>query len=332
MPTRPDFGEFLGEDRLQHAVVWDPNPVERFRRQRERWLQWLQKNDKDASDMFGHLVTLGCEEDRLVFYLYPLKFYEEAALLSKDEFRRIMKRLIQTINDLTVLRNSVIGLAARDITEWSIAGPWDQLRDDLVELLEHVSSFEGHLRVTEWKVAEPADAQDSTTVQSEATRQTSSRTPSPGNIFDAWNTPSNWERLERGMSEPEVVAILGQPTSREESLLGFVMLSYRGNVPGSGFVSGNIELSVGRGNALLTDAKAAIVRHVTQQTNSPHHKEVAVLIEAALETAVYTPTAHKQWAYRAEQDHLLEQETEHERQWLELKKLMDQRKPADPEG
>ena len=245
MPTRPNLGEFPGEDRVQHAAVWHPDPVERFRLQREHWLRWLQKNHPHAFGRLEYLVKKGCDEDRLVFYLYYLKFCDKAVRLSREEFEKLIKRLDQAVEDLEFLTTSALGFGLDESD--------GEFPHELDELLCRVSSFE------------------------------------------------DW---------------------------------------------------VGRkGNALLDDACAAIVRHVDQETGSPHHLEVSTLIAAALEGGkskrkkkgkkkgtgkkkdTYTLDAHKQWAYRDSlEKQLLEQETHHERQWLELKKLIDQHKPASPEG
>lgn len=55
-----------------------------------------------------------------------------------------------------------------------------------------------------------------------------------------WHTPSNWDRIKDGMSEKQVISILGRPTSTKNIL--YRTLFYRGEVTGSGFVSGNVEL------------------------------------------------------------------------------------------
>ena len=64
----------------------------------------------------------------------------------------------------------------------------------------------------------------------------------PGLSPLGWRSPANWDRIEEGMSEEQVVAILGPPTKREEQFLSYLQLSYEGQVEGSGFVSGNITL------------------------------------------------------------------------------------------
>ena len=68
------------------------------------------------------------------------------------------------------------------------------------------------------------------------------RSPRPATSAQSrvpWQIPANWDRVKYGMSESQVVAILGQPTSRESAPAGHTFY-YRGEVPGSGFVSGNV--------------------------------------------------------------------------------------------
>ena len=58
-----------------------------------------------------------------------------------------------------------------------------------------------------------------------------------------WQTPSNWDRIKDGMSEKQVITILGRPTSTKSiGVGGYRTLFYRGEVTGSGFVSGNMQL------------------------------------------------------------------------------------------
>ena len=67
---------------------------------------------------------------------------------------------------------------------------------------------------------------------------------SPQSSPQPWKTPSNWETVQLGMSERQVMSILGKPTSASDSGLGSKTLYYRGEIPGYGFVSGNIQLNL----------------------------------------------------------------------------------------
>lgn len=66
-------------------------------------------------------------------------------------------------------------------------------------------------------------------------------TPLPG-PSESWRTESAWGRLKDGMSEGQVRTILGQPTSTKD-VGPYRTLYYRGEVAGSGFISGNVQLS-----------------------------------------------------------------------------------------
>lgn len=56
-----------------------------------------------------------------------------------------------------------------------------------------------------------------------------------------WHDRNSWGRVKNGMSEAQVVSILGRPTS-VKTVGGFKTLFYRGEVSSSGSVSGNIKL------------------------------------------------------------------------------------------
>ena len=57
-----------------------------------------------------------------------------------------------------------------------------------------------------------------------------------------WHSETYWRRIKDGMSESQVIKILGKPTDVKE-LGSMRRLFYRGEVRGSGFVSGNVWLS-----------------------------------------------------------------------------------------
>lgn len=56
-----------------------------------------------------------------------------------------------------------------------------------------------------------------------------------------WHDRASWGSVKNGMSEAQVVSLLGRPTS-VETIGSFKTLFYRGAVPSSGSVSGNIKL------------------------------------------------------------------------------------------
>lgn len=63
--------------------------------------------------------------------------------------------------------------------------------------------------------------------------------------FAPWHVTGNWARIKVGMSESQVTSILGPPTSIEQ-VASLRTLFYRGEVPGSGLVSGNVKLGEDR--------------------------------------------------------------------------------------
>jgi hypothetical protein len=60
-------------------------------------------------------------------------------------------------------------------------------------------------------------------------------------LVPPWMDRSNWSCVQKGMSERQVLSILGKPTSIKPGV--YRKLFYRGEVDGSGFVSGNIWLA-----------------------------------------------------------------------------------------
>jgi hypothetical protein len=64
--------------------------------------------------------------------------------------------------------------------------------------------------------------------------------PTERDTSGGWHNLTNWQHIKHGMSERQVISILGQPTSFID-LLTMRTIYYRGKINGS-FVSGNIAL------------------------------------------------------------------------------------------
>jgi outer membrane protein assembly factor BamE (lipoprotein component of BamABCDE complex) len=64
--------------------------------------------------------------------------------------------------------------------------------------------------------------------------------PTESDTSGGWHNLTNWQHITHGMSERQVISILGQPTSFID-LLTMRTIYYRGKINGS-FVSGNIAL------------------------------------------------------------------------------------------
>ena len=57
-----------------------------------------------------------------------------------------------------------------------------------------------------------------------------------------WQNPLAWTQIREGLSRAQVEEILGKPTSAE-SVIDYQTLLYKGDVPGSGTVSGFVKLT-----------------------------------------------------------------------------------------
>lgn len=57
-----------------------------------------------------------------------------------------------------------------------------------------------------------------------------------------WQSPLAWAQIREGLSRTQVEEILGKPTS-VESVIDYQTLLYKGDVPGSGTVSGMVKLT-----------------------------------------------------------------------------------------
>ena len=57
-----------------------------------------------------------------------------------------------------------------------------------------------------------------------------------------WQNPLAWTQIREGLSRAQVEEILGKPTSAE-SVIDYQTLLYKGDVPGSGTVSGIVKLT-----------------------------------------------------------------------------------------
>jgi hypothetical protein len=68
--------------------------------------------------------------------------------------------------------------------------------------------------------------------------------PAPA-VRRPWHGSAPWERVTKGMSEADVVGILGEPTSAD-AIGTLKTLFYRGAVPGGGQLSGHVNLKEGR--------------------------------------------------------------------------------------
>ncbi len=109
-----------------------------------------------------------------------------------------------------------------------------QLQQDVDVLNSTVREQNRRIEALERVLSERVPAISSTITNATPTQEISSaRQP--------WHDGKSWGLVKKGMSEAQVISILGPPTS-VDAVGGFKTLFYRGEVSGSGSVSGNIKL------------------------------------------------------------------------------------------
>ncbi len=106
------------------------------------------------------------------------------------------------------------------------------LKRVIAEQNRRISELEEAIRLIQ-SSAVPAQEQETTLEKPSITQR----------LKPGWHSQAAWEGIKRGMSESQVVAILGKPTSIDDIGGGYRKLFYRGEVASSGFVSGNISFS-----------------------------------------------------------------------------------------
>jgi hypothetical protein len=117
-----------------------------------------------------------------------------------------------------------------------------QLEQDVRDLQRQVQALS---RQIEMQGAQPAPVQG--TIRQQAPPASAAGTP-------AWVDAAKWSRLQPGMSELEVVTLLGPPTSMRAEA-GQRLLMYALEIGASGFLSGSITLRDGQ---VLTIRKPAL--------------------------------------------------------------------------
>ena len=109
-----------------------------------------------------------------------------------------------------------------------------QLEQDVRDLQRQVQALS---RQIEMQRAQPAPAR-------ETIRQQSAAASAAGGV-PAWVDAAKWSKLQPGMSELEVVTLLGPPTSMRPEA-GQRLLMYALEIGASGFLSGSIALRNGQ--------------------------------------------------------------------------------------
>jgi hypothetical protein len=138
--------------------------------------------------------------------------------------------------EMILMRNVVAGCASLTLFAGSVFVAPTSFADDaarLEQLEAEIASLKEKNRQQDLKIEslEKLSASQSS-AQSEAVSR-----PSSG----SFGSPGAWSRIKDGMSEAQVTQLLGPPTSTK--ILGpYKTLFFEGPVPGSGSVSGNVEL------------------------------------------------------------------------------------------
>lgn len=110
----------------------------------------------------------------------------------------------------------------------------DSLNRELQTLRTTVQNQERRIVALEQKLAQTPN-----TSQPSQSAPTAPASPQQTGQVPGWQLPANWARLQRGMSEQQVVAILGNPTSIVDGT--HRKIYYEGEVAGSGFVVGYVQ-------------------------------------------------------------------------------------------
>lgn len=126
------------------------------------------------------------------------------------------------------------------------------LEAEVAELRRLVAEHERRIAALEALLAKPAPA-TTESADSAATSPSAPTAPAEPSAQDRspdgadvppWAREASWRKLQLGMTEEEVLALLGPPDSTRE--VGFSRtLIYKGNVPGRGFVKGTVKLRDG---------------------------------------------------------------------------------------
>lgn len=122
-----------------------------------------------------------------------------------------------------------------------ILAPWTLQADDS----GRIRQLEEDVRILKRAVidqGEKIDALDRRLHSGAPASNTNTRsTATTGAMIGGWHSSANWVLVKDGMSQNQVISLLGQPTSIENAG-PFRTLFYRGEVNGS-FISGNVKLT-----------------------------------------------------------------------------------------
>lgn len=121
----------------------------------------------------------------------------------------------------------------------------DALEKEVAELERLVAEQGRRIAALEERLAPTQVAPAEETVPQSAEHASPEPPPPRDADVPLWTVAANWQKLHTGMSEAEVVKLLGPPSATRE--IGFSRtLVYRGDVPGSGAARGEVKLKDGK--------------------------------------------------------------------------------------
>jgi len=112
----------------------------------------------------------------------------------------------------------------------------EKLQKEIISLKQAINELNTRIEKLE-KIFNNIEISESKTSQSYSSVSHKNQLP--------WHNKKNWEKIRDGMSESQVISILGEPTSKKD-VGSYKTIFYQGEVSGSGFVSGNIKFDEDR--------------------------------------------------------------------------------------
>jgi septal ring factor EnvC (AmiA/AmiB activator) len=142
-----------------------------------------------------------------------------------------------------IISVSVLGLIWLTTSPFCLSQTRDRRLDDAladIALLKRVVK-EQDRRIADLekavKVLQPATAANPEKPAAEERVKTTAKAPAA-----RWHNPLAWSQVREGMSRAQVEEILGKPAS-VESVIDYQTLVYKGDVPGSGLLTGTVKLT-----------------------------------------------------------------------------------------
>jgi hypothetical protein len=115
-----------------------------------------------------------------------------------------------------------------------------RLESEIQQLRAQVDEQNRRIQRLEAELARRSGGSPSAAAPRRAASDDGARKPAPAGP-QPWHSPAPWSRVGKGMSEDEVVALLGEPTA-VESVEGFKTLFYRGATAAGASVNGMVNL------------------------------------------------------------------------------------------